>query len=139
MAAILHRTGMRHSTTTLLAVFIAALIAVIASYLAKDSRSPLNRRSALIEGPHSSGTKNQISFVKPQEVAQRLAGALKYRTVSARSADNHALEPGEFKALHKYLRKNFPLVFKKLEVTEVQTLRSYNITTFTCPDNLELP
>ena len=64
-----------------------------------------------------------IEIADSDKATQRLAGALRFNTVSSSTAENHVLHPGEFDKLHKYFRSSFPLVFKKLKVQEVRALQ----------------
>ena len=60
-----------------------------------------------------------IHLASPEAAVERFAGTLRFDTVSSYEADNHAVKPHEFKALHKYMRKQWPQVFAALEVQEV--------------------
>ena len=60
-----------------------------------------------------------IRLASPEAAVERFAGTLRFDTVSSYEADNHAVKPDEFKALHKYMRQQWPQVFAALEVQEV--------------------
>ena len=55
---------------------------------------------------------------------ERFAGVLRFKTISSKTATNHVEHPEDFKALHKYLRKQWPLVFQKLQVNMVSMPRA---------------
>ena len=60
-----------------------------------------------------------IHITSPEAAVERFAGMLRFETVSKYEADNHAVKPDEFKALHSYMRQQWPQVFAALEVQEV--------------------
>ena len=68
---------------------------------------------------HFSLNSTQVTLSDPDGAVKRLAGTLRYRTVSVNSTDNHARDPEEFKGLHTYLRQQWPIVFDALEVQKV--------------------
>jgi carboxypeptidase PM20D1 len=55
----------------------------------------------------------QLARVDPQQIAGRLAGALRLRTVSQQ--DPAAVNREEFRALHRYLAEQFPTVHARLQ------------------------
>ncbi len=60
-----------------------------------------------------------VDLVKPDEAIKHLSEILKFKTVSNYAAENHAELPEEFQKLHRSLRKQWPNVFKSLDVQQV--------------------
>ncbi len=54
------------------------------------------------------------------EAAQRLAGALKFKTISQQKADDRDVQP--FLDFHRYLQQSFPLVQQNLQLTKINDL-----------------
>lgn len=94
---------------------LVSLIALLSTIYIPASREPLKTHLANF----GAVPPGDIQIRDAQGAAERLAGCLRYKTVSVTSAENHAQDKKEFKGLHKFLRRSFPLVFQKLEVKEV--------------------
>lgn len=62
-----------------------------------------------------------VTLADPESVIDRFAGLLRFNTVSSLESDNHVLNPAEFLAQNKYIRKTWPTIFKKLDVREVSS------------------
>ena len=99
---------------------VSALIAAVglAYYL-----YPVSQRTEVNSDLTSLHNRSKsFSLDNPTAAVERFAGTLRFRTVSSRTAENHAQHPQDFRDLHKYLRKEWPLPFQSLEVTVVSSM-----------------
>ena len=66
----------------------------------------------------------EVPLKRPDAVVERFAGVLRFKTISSKIKESHVVYAEAFRGLHKYLRKHWPLVFKKLHVTTVSATRN---------------
>ena len=69
---------------------------------------------------NSSENKIPVIAVDYAAASERLAGALKYKTISHQNSSDR--EPQQFLDFHEYLKQNFPLVEQHLELTKINQL-----------------
>lgn len=120
---------MEHRTLSASAGLIIAAAALAFCYPWSNFLSPHKDAPGIIERENDGINYDPIQFSDPASVLQRLAGTLKFETISDTAAHNHAKYPKEFKGLHKHLRQSFPLIYRKLEVREVIT-GGFNLSSF---------
>jgi carboxypeptidase PM20D1 len=70
-------------------------------------------RALLVHRNAESTNKAVLPQVNTNEAAQRLAGALRFQTIS--NQDSSLQDNVQFETFHQYLEKSFPEVFSKLE------------------------
>lgn len=69
---------------------------------------------------HESVDKTTAIPVDYQQASKRLAGALKFQTISHQDPERQ--QPQQFLDFHQYIQNTFPLVHEKLELTKINEL-----------------
>ena len=64
-------------------------------------------------------SSTDLDIERTSEVIERFAGMLRLKTISSTRREHKAKYAQEFKALHRYMRSSWPIVFQKLQVQEV--------------------
>lgn len=100
-----------------LAILVAALLSI---FLARTSLSL--KENSLNSNSPSAWASVDVPLKRPEAAVDRFAGVLKFRTISSKTKENHVVYPEDFRGLHKYFRKQWPLVFKQLQVNTVIAL-----------------
>lgn len=103
---------------------VVTLLCALATVIVLPATRFIQQERYAESGSALTWARVDIPLTNLDAIVERFAGVLRFKTISSKTATNHVEHPEDFKALHKYLRKQWPLVFQKLQVNTVSMPRA---------------